>query len=86
MGLILTLALAFSAKRLETLSFLTPNQAGLSSSIIVAVGSVVFVLVSCDSDCGLFFPLAIGAIISGGVGGVAGSSVGVMYLHLREKG
>ncbi len=41
MGLILTLALAFSAKRLETLSFLTPNQAGLSSSIIVAVGSVV---------------------------------------------
>ena len=86
LGFIMTLSFAYLGKRVQALSFLTPNRAGLSSSMLVAVSSAVFVIVSCDSDCRLFPDATIGVIALGCMGGLAGSTAGVTYLLLGGKG
>ncbi|MGI3186437.1 hypothetical protein [Nioella aestuarii] len=84
-GFLLTIALNWGASRVNLLRWISPYKAAGLAAILYTVSQVALAVVTCDSDCRLFFPLVIGGMVLGAICALAGATFALMVILYRQQ-
>ena len=84
-GFLLTMVLHWIGKRSEGFRWITPYKSAALAAILTFLGFVVLTILTCDSDCRLWFPMVLGLVVIVAGTALGGASFALMLILSRPQ-